>query len=119
MSVLLFVTLVLLAVDAESPAPASAPVGETVGQSGAAPDPGDELDELLRRALRLRDHAGDGASGRDLLAEGALAAAETRAFTLGRDAATARLHDVVERFPGTPAAREARALLAAPDGDGR
>ena len=59
-------------------------------------------------AGRSADAAEDAASD---VALAAFAAAEAR-FDLGMDSGTARLHDVVERFPGTTAAREARARLA-------
>jgi len=75
-------------------------------------EPSAELHMLLARAEQLRDAVVPAHDGRDLLAAGALAAAEVRAWTVGPGAARARVRDVVERFPGTPAARDARALLA-------
>jgi len=80
-----------------------------------ATGPQAELQLLLARAERLRDTAGSESQndGRELLATGALAAAQVRAWTVGPDAARVRVQDVIERFPGTSAAREARALLAA------
>ncbi len=72
-----------------------------------------ELQSLLARAERLRDTAGSESQddGRELLATGALAAAQVRAWTVGADAARVRVQGVIDRFPGTSAAREARALL--------
>lgn len=81
---------------------------------GAAPRPETELRGLLARAEALRDTSPTAPDSRDLVAAGALAAAEARIWTLGPEAARARMQDVVERFPGTAAAREARALLASP-----
>ncbi len=67
------------------------------------------------QALRREQQEEGEDEERELLALGAFAAAQTRADVLGDDSARARLTDVVERFPGTSSAREARALIATLD----
>ena len=69
----------------------------------------DEVDGLLARMDRLAAPPSEDGSSDVALA--ALAAAEAR-LDLGMATGEARLRDVVERFPGTPESREARARLA-------
>ena len=66
-----------------------------------------ELDELLARVERIAAPAPPESD----VALAALAAAEAR-IDLGMPTGAARLEDVIDRFPGTPEAREARARLA-------
>ncbi len=92
---------------------------------GRAPSAGDvasardvaldaELDALLADTERLRSDAARLApSEREILAAGALAAAESRTLTADEVTARRRLADVAERFDGTAAAREAARLLVA------
>jgi hypothetical protein len=70
----------------------------------------EEMRHLLAEAARLADAPAPGEES-DEIALAALAAAEAR-IELGVPTGAARLRDVVERFPGTPEAREARARLA-------
>ncbi len=70
----------------------------------------EEMRQLLAEATRLAEAPAAGEQS-DEIALAALAAAEAR-IDLGVPTGVARLRDVVERFPGTPEAREARARLA-------
>lgn len=111
----LLVALALHHDDAEAPAATTADVG-TVSPAPASPRTlDDEINALLARTERLAApvHAGEGDDSDVSLA--ALAAAEAR-IDLGMDTGAARLRDVVERFPGSPAAREARARIASLEG---
>jgi len=105
-------TLVAAVVLSGDPSPGVGVDPEFALESARKEGPRTELRNLLARAERLRDRADEAPDGRDLLAAGALAAAEVRVWTVGQAAARARVQDVIERFPGTPAAREARAHLA-------
>jgi anti-sigma factor ChrR (cupin superfamily) len=71
----------------------------------------DQIALLQARAERLAATPSPADESSDV-ALAALAAAEAR-LDLGMDTGRARLADVVEEFPGTTAAREARARLAA------
>lgn len=91
------------------------PDRETATAPGApsAPAPRsveEDLRDLLDEASRLAEVPA-AAEQSDEIALAALAAAEAR-IDLGLPTGAARLRDVVERFPGTPEAREARARLA-------
>jgi DNA-directed RNA polymerase specialized sigma24 family protein len=87
-------------------------------QRNAVPEvvttPESRLDALLATAERLAAPSPADADESDV-ALAAFAAADAR-LALGMTTAEARLADVVERFPGTVAAREARARLAAVGG---
>lgn len=76
---------------------------------GRAADAAAQVDELLARADRLAAAARPEPASDAALA--ALAAADAR-LGLGMPTAAARYEDVIDRFPGTPEAREARARLA-------
>ncbi len=93
-------------------APKSKSASTVASATPTAPDA--EIAALTARIDRLHARAQSATlRPRELLATGALAAAEARSITAGTGARDARLRDVIERFDGTVAAREARALLAA------
>jgi hypothetical protein len=92
------------------------------GDVAAAPptvpgSPEARIDALLAAAERLAAPVPEDDDGADV-ALAALAAAEAR-VALGMPTAAARLRDVVDAFPGTAAAREARARIDALEGGAR
>ncbi|MCE9638006.1 MAG: hypothetical protein K8T90_20080 [Planctomycetes bacterium] len=109
------VAVALRSSNAQAPSVSSADVGTVAHVARAPLTLDDEINALLARTARLAAPVHADESNDSDVSLAALAAAEAR-IDLGMDTGAARLRDVVERFPGSTAAREARARIAALEG---